>query len=111
MYTATFKNRINVNVIEGLFLRVELILLKITWKVIDQNVYNSYLLEGLRVCGNLNDFYFIGDTTVFKSIFLSFCLFWAAPAAYGGSQAGGLIGSVAASLHQSHSKAGSELHL
>ena len=67
--------------------------------------------EGLRVCGNLNDFYFIGDITVFKSIFLSFCLFWAAPAAYGSSQAGGLIGSVAASLHRSHSKAGSELHL
>lgn len=48
MYTATFKNRIHVNVIEGLFLRVELILLKITWKVIDQNVYNSYLLGGVE---------------------------------------------------------------
>ena len=36
--------------------------------------------------------------------FLSFCLFaisWAAPVAYGGSQASGLIGTVAASLHHS----------
>ena len=44
--------------------------------------------------------------------FLSFCYFsWAAPAAYGGSQARGLIGAVAAGLHQSHSNLGSELHL
>ena len=31
--------------------------------------------------------------------------------AYGGSQARGLIGAVAASLHQSHSNAASELRL
>ena len=36
---------------------------------------------------------------------------WAAPAAYGGSQARGLIGAVATGLHQSHSNKGSELHL
>ena len=38
-------------------------------------------------------------------LFLCVCLFaisWAAPAAYGGSQARGLIGAVAASLRQSH---------
>ena len=35
----------------------------------------------------------------------------AAPAAYGGSQARGLIGAVAICLHQSHSNAGSEPHL
>ena len=43
-----------------------------------------------------------------------FCLFafsWAAPAAYGGSQARGLIGAVAAGLCQSHSNEGSEPHL
>ena len=43
-----------------------------------------------------------------------FCLFAfsrAAPAAYGGSQARGLIGAVAAGLHQSHSNAGSEPRL
>jgi len=33
-----------------------------------------------------------------------FCLFRAAPAAYGGSQARGLIGTVAASLHHSHAR-------
>ena len=40
-----------------------------------------------------------------------FCLLaisWAAPAAYGGSQARGLIGAVAASLRQSNSNASSE---
>uniref|UniRef100_A0A5G2Q932 HECT-type E3 ubiquitin transferase n=1 Tax=Sus scrofa TaxID=9823 RepID=A0A5G2Q932_PIG len=38
----------------------------------------------------------------------SFCPFRAAPAAYGGSQARGRIGAVAAGLRQSHSHAGSE---
>ena len=48
------------------------------------------------------------------SFFLCVCLFaisWAAPAAYGGSQARGLIGAVATGLHQSHSNMGSEPHL
>ena len=43
-----------------------------------------------------------------------FCLFAfsrAASAAYGDSQARGLIGAIATSLHQSHSNAGSELRL
>ena len=43
-----------------------------------------------------------------------FCLFAisrATPVAYGGSQARGLIGAVAAGLHQSHSNVGSEPHL
>ena len=47
----------------------------------------------------------------FVCLFVCFYLFaisWAAPAAYGGSQARGLIRAVAASLHQSHSNAGSE---
>ena len=46
--------------------------------------------------------------------FFFFCLFaisWAAPVAYGGSQARGLIGAVAACLHQSHSNAGSKPRL
>ena len=36
---------------------------------------------------------------------------WAAPSAYGGSQARGRIGAAATSLHQSHSNAGPELCL
>ena len=36
---------------------------------------------------------------------------WAAPAAYGGSQARGRIGATAASLHCSHSNVGSEPRL
>ena len=40
-----------------------------------------------------------------------FCLFRAAPSAYGGSQARGPIGAVATDLHQSRSDARSEPHL
>ena len=46
--------------------------------------------------------------------FFFFCLFaisWAAPMAYGGSQAMGLIGAVATGLRQSHSNMGSEPRL
>ena len=46
---------------------------------------------------------------LFYFIFFVFLLFlWAAPAAYGGSQARGRIGAVATGLLQSHSNAGSE---
>ena len=46
--------------------------------------------------------------------FLFFCLFaisWAAPTAYGDSQARGLIRAVAACLHHSHSNTGSKPRL
>ena len=43
--------------------------------------------------------------------YLFFCLFRAPPTAYGGSQARGWIGAVAASLHHHHSNTGSEPHL
>ena len=43
--------------------------------------------------------------------FLSFVFSRAVPSAYGGSQARGLIGAVAAGLHHSHSKAKSEPRL
>ena len=51
---------------------------------------------------------------LFIFIFIFICLFaisWAAPAAYGGSQARGLIGAVATNLRQSHSNAGFEPRL
>ena len=51
------------------------------------------------------------DILSFFSFFFLFCLFQAASVAYGGSQAKGLIGAVAAGLHQSHSNARSEPHL
>ena len=50
----------------------------------------------------------------YKTFFFFFCLFaisWAIPAAYGNSQARGLIGAVATGLRHSHSNAGSELCL
>ena len=43
--------------------------------------------------------------------FLVFLSLRAAPAAYGGSQARGLIGAVATSLHHSHSNSGTEPYL
>ena len=50
---------------------------------------------------------------MFKIAYIFFFLvfFRAAPAAYGGSQARGRIGAIAAGLHQSHSNMGSELRL
>ena len=44
-------------------------------------------------------------------LFFFFAFSWAAPEAYGGSQASGLIGAVAAGPRQSHSNAGSEPRL
>ena len=44
-------------------------------------------------------------------LFLSFCLFRAVPAAYGGSQARDPIGAVAAGHGHSHSNVGSKPHL
>ena len=46
-----------------------------------------------------------------KKKFFFFYPFGAAPAAYGGSQARGLIRAVATGLYHSHSNAGSELRL
>ena len=56
------------------------------------------------------------EITIFLNVSLflfyfifGFCLFRAAPTVYGGTQARGLIGAVAAGLHHNH--AGSEQHL
>mgnify|MGYP007098918282 CR=1 FL=1 len=48
--------------------------------------------------------------TLFFFLFFFFVFSRAASAAYGGSQAGGLIGATAASLYHSHSNVGSEPH-
>ena len=52
-------------------------------------------------------FYFI----LFYFMFCLFAFSRAAPAAYGGFQDRGLIGAVAAGLHQSNSNSGSQLRL
>ena len=51
------------------------------------------------------------EGTVAAAAFCLFAISWAAPAAYGGSQARGPIAAVATGLCQSHSNAGSEPHL
>ena len=56
----------------------------------------------------------MGFSFLFFFFFFFLVLFgisWAAPVAYGGSQARGLIRAVAAGLRQSHSSVGSEPHL
>ena len=53
---------------------------------------------------------YVLDALFYLFIYL-FCLFRAAPAAYGGSQARGRIGAAAISLQHSHSDEGSEPHL
>ena len=50
----------------------------------------------------------MGIIFIFIFTFYFFCFFRAAPVAYGGSQAKGLIGAIATGLRHSHSNAGSE---
>ena len=58
------------------------------------------------------DFLFLSFLTSLTKVHTNFFFFpKAAPAAYGGSQARGLIGAVAASLCQRHSNVRSKLHL
>ena len=68
-------------------------------------VYILQSIKSIKSCcisvSNLNSFYF----------YFIFLLFRAAPVAYGGSQARGQIGAIAASLCHGRSNVGSELHL
>ena len=82
-------------------------------RIVRYNEYleNSHFEEKLVFwcCKHINKY-----TLSMLPFFCCCCLFafsGAAPMAYGGSQARGRIRAVAAVLHQSHSDAGSELHL
>ena len=64
--------------------------------------------RGLRCVGvtvGVFCLFVLGFIYLFIYLFLSFCLFRAAPVAYGGSQARSRIGAVVAGLHRSHSNA------
>ncbi len=55
---------------------------------------------------------FPNNCCIYFILIYLFCFFFrATPAAHGGSQTSGQIGAAAASLHNSHSNLGSELHL
>ena len=56
-------------------------------------------------------FFFLSFVFVVVVVVVVVAISWAAPAAYGGSQARGRIGAVATGLRQSHSNAGSEPRL
>ena len=52
-----------------------------------------------------------GFSMHFPDFFFFFCFFRAAPTAFGGLQARGLVGAVATGLHHGHSNASSQLRL
>lgn len=68
---------------------------------------NSVSLNSHSACKKLYDFAFL--TSV--SLLLLLLFFRAVPEGYGGSQARGRTGDVAASIHHSHSNKASEPHL
>jgi len=71
-------------------------------KVVRSLFLSVYMFMCIYVCIlSICKFFFFG----------LFAISWAAPAAYGGSQARGPIGAVATGLRQSHSHAGSEPRL
>ena len=76
-------------------------------KMFESFIESVPLLKSLEVKSG----FFVGVFCLFVCFVLSFCLFRATPAVYGGSQARGLIEAVAASLHHSHSNARSKLRL
>ena len=55
--------------------------------------------------------FFFGLLSFFFVVVVIVTISWAAPVAYGGSQARGRIGAVATGLHQSQGNTGSEPHL
>ena len=58
-----------------------------------------------------SEFFFFFFFIFFVVVVIVVAISWAAPTAYGGSQARGRIGAVATGLRQSHSNAGSEPRL
>ena len=71
----------------------------------------SKVFVPFEFCLNLDLFWICITNSKDFFFFFAFFLFRATPSAYGGSQAKGLIGAVAAGLHHSHSNVGSELRL
>jgi len=73
-----------------------------------KKIYTEYLYTHYRSSAISISFLFL---FFFFFFFFLFAISWAAPSAYGGSQARGHIGAVATSLRQSHSSVGSKLRL
>mgnify|MGYP007125349976 CR=1 FL=1 len=70
--------------------------------------HTNYFKPAYRLAMNLD---LHGSMVYFILFYCLFAFSRAAPVAYGGSEARGLIGAVAAGLHQSHSNARSKPHL
>ena len=77
-------------------------------RVTQPHVYVYIVSEYPLVASLMTIFLFLMKSNFFLVLF---AISWAVPAAYGGSQARGRIGAIAAGLHHSHSSAGSELRL
>ena len=80
-------------------------LAKTAWTVTWESEYHCQLLRQPRRSEDQR------VSSIFLFFFPFFGLFWAAPAAHGGSQARVRIGAIAAGLHHTHSNIGSEPHL
>ena len=90
---------------------------KVRWSfqyVREGRLLDSYLLKYSSFIVNYTSLLIHGYGCFFVFCFVLFCLFAisrAAPMAYGGSQARGLIRAVATGLHHSHSNTGSKPRL
>ena len=74
----------------------------------------TLLIPCHRFCSQQVQLWAYQEFVVFYLFIFIFCLFaisWAAPVAYGGSQARSQMGAVATGLRHSHSNAGSESSL
>ena len=69
----------------------------------DPHTLRFNVTQQLHFHNGINQQLYLNNGVIQKLHFFVFCLFRAAPTAYGGSQARGLIGAVAARLHHSHS--------
>ena len=86
-------------------------LAQLTVQTLQSTIFGSSISNDKRAIKRAHQAILIIKTAVILFIYLFVSFPRAAPAAYGGSQARGLIRAVAAGLCQSHSNAGSEQHL
>ena len=88
---------------------VVLVIDTVSWSFLTHYSIFVFLRSSLGWRGDGNPLYYYYYYLSFLFFFFAFSR--AASVAYGGSQARGPVGAVAAGLHQSHSNAGSELRL
>ena len=99
------KKTLNKMGVEG----IDLNLIKVIYDKPTANTLDGKKVEGFS--SEIGNKIRMSALTIFFFLSFVFCPFRAAPVAYGGSRARGLIGAVAAGLHQSHNNARSKPRL